>query len=61
MNEEIYNIGYDALTTIMELTDCLIENPQDDRSQYTIIHAIKKIAIQSKYIMFEKKEKANNK
>lgn len=63
MNEKIFNIGTDALTTIQELCTCLIENEQDDHSQYTLIKAIQRIAIQSKYMMYiekENNEKADN-
>lgn len=62
MNEEIYNIAYDALTTIMELSGIILDDETiDAASAYTIVKSIRKISVQTKQIMFEKKKKPTTK
>lgn len=57
MNEKIFNIGYEALTQIMELSDIILDEKLNEIQKYTLTKAIQRIAIQSKYMMFEEKEK----
>ena len=60
MNERIFNIAYEALQTIQEVSDILLDERINNEQTYAMAKAIQRIAITSKYMMYKEKEEADN-